>query len=266
MFKALTIAGSDCSGGAGIQADLKTFTAFGVYGMSALTAVVAENTTGVQSIFDLPVEIIRQQIKSIITDIPPDAVKIGMLSRPEVVQAVADSIKNYNLKNIVLDPVLIAKNGCSLTEARAVSALKEFLLPLATVVTPNLYEAEAMLDRKIDTLEKMMEAAVSLHKLSGSWVVVKGGHLGGDKAVDVAFDGREFYLLEAPRIDTPNTHGTGCTFSAAIAAGLAKGLEVTQALSRAKQYIQAAIENGVILGQGQGPTNHLAGVRSEWMD
>ncbi|MFH0765781.1 MAG: bifunctional hydroxymethylpyrimidine kinase/phosphomethylpyrimidine kinase [Calditrichota bacterium] len=264
MFKALTIAGSDCSGGAGIQADLKTFAAFGVYGMSALTAVVAENTVGVQAVFELPIDIIQEQIKSVVNDIPPDAVKIGMLSRPEVVHAVADAIRSFNLQNVVLDPVLIAKNGCPLTNKTAVHAIKESLLSLATVVTPNLYEVEALLNRRIETIAEMKDAAATLYELGQNWIVIKGGHLSGDKATDVAYNGKEYYLLDSPRINTPNTHGTGCTFSSAIAAGLAKGVDPLSAIRRAKEYIQAAIKNSLNFGRGHGPTNHLVGVQSDW--
>lgn len=265
MKKALTIAGSDSGGGAGIQADLKTFMAFGVFGMSAVTAITAQNTIGVQAVFDLPVEIITAQIKSIVDDIGADAVKTGMLSRPEIVTAVADCIEQYQLNNIVVDPVMIAKSGDPLLSEQARQVVKERMLPIATVITPNLFEAETFLDRKITSVEDMKAAAVELKKLGPQWVVVKGGHA-ADKAeaVDVVWDGSAFYLLKSQFYDTRNTHGTGCTFSSAIAAGLAKGFQPLQAIRRAKEYISAAIADSFTIGTGHGPTNHLTGVTSRW--
>ena len=265
MYKALTIAGSDCSGGAGIQADLKTFSAFGVFGMSAVTAVVAENTVGVQAIFDIPVEIVIEQIRSCITDIGTDAVKIGMLSNPEIVTAVAENIKRYDLQNVVVDPVMIAKSGDPLLDEEARQVIKATLLPLATVITPNLYEAEVMLGFSIDSIDGMKAAAYELSEIGCKWVVVKGGHLFGEKdAVDVAYDGIDYHLLRSPFYGTPNTHGTGCTFSSAIAAGLAKGYSVLKAVEIAKEYISMAIQHSLSIGHGHGPTNHLVGVESRW--
>jgi hydroxymethylpyrimidine/phosphomethylpyrimidine kinase len=265
MKKVLTIAGSDCSGGAGIQADLKTFSAFGVYGMSAITVVVAENTVGVQVVFDIPVDMVVAQIRSCITDIGADAVKIGMLSSPEIVSAVADCIREYNLPNVVVDPVMFAKNGAALLVEEARQVLKEKLLPLATVITPNLYEAEVLLGKKIVTIAEMKAAAAELRKIGCRWVVVKGGHLIGEReAVDVVFDGKEFHLLNAPFHNTNNTHGTGCTFSSAITAGLAKGYDVLKSIQTAKAYIDQAIQHSLSIGHGQGPTNHLVGVKSRW--
>jgi hydroxymethylpyrimidine/phosphomethylpyrimidine kinase len=265
MKRALTIAGSDCSGGAGIQADLKTFTAFGVFGMSAITSVVAENTVGVQAIHDLPVSIIIEQIKSCVDDIGVDAVKIGMLSNPEIVLAVADNIKHYGLPNVVIDPVMVAKSGDLLLSEEARETVKLNLLPLATVITPNRFEAEALLGCRIETLSEMKSAAQNLKKLGCKWVIVKGGHLtGSTKAVDVVYDGNEFYVLEAPFIETPNTHGTGCTFSSAIAAGLAKRYKPLQAIKKAKEYITQAIKTAPSLGRGYGPTNHLVDIESPW--
>jgi hydroxymethylpyrimidine/phosphomethylpyrimidine kinase len=265
MKRALTIAGSDCSGGAGIQADLKTFTAFQVYGMSAVTAVVAENTVGVQAIFDLPVEIVAEQIKSCIEDIGTDAVKIGMLSNPEIVRVVAESIKKYKLANVVIDPVMVAKSGDPLLSESARQVIKSVLLPLAKVITPNKFEAEVLYEAKIETIDDMKKAAESLKSLGCEWVVIKGGHMAGGKAaIDIAFDGNEHHILTAPLVETKNTHGTGCTFSSAIAAGLAKGYEPLVAITRAKDYITAAIKEAVSLGHGHGPTNHLTGVTSRW--
>ncbi len=265
IHKALTIAGSDSGGGAGIQADIKTFTAFGVYGMSAITAITAQNTVGVQGVFDLPVEIVIEQIKSIATDIRPDAVKTGMLSSPAIVTAVANSIEKFGLSNIVVDPVMVAKSGDPLLSESARIFVKERMLPIATVITPNLFEAEVLLGQKIKTLEDMKAAAVELKKSGCKWVVVKGGHLQAEtEAIDVIYDGKEFHLVKSPRFDTPHTHGTGCTFSSAIAAGLAKGYTPLQAIRAAKEYISAAIQNGLNIGKGRGPTNHLVGVESKW--
>lgn len=265
MNKALTIAGSDSGGGAGIQADLKTFTAFGVFGMSAITAITAQNTLGVQAVFELPVEIITEQIKSVVSDIGTDAVKTGMLSSPEIVNAVADSIEQFHLHNVVIDPVMVAKSGDSLLSEKARLVVKERMLLLATVITPNIFEAEVLVGDSIKTIDDMKAAAAKLKESGCQWVVVKGGHLRtGTDAIDVVYDGKEFHLLEAPHIESRNTHGTGCTFSSAIAAGLAKGYKPLPAIKKAKKYITQAIQNGLSIGKGHGPTNHLVGVESRW--
>jgi len=265
MRKTLTIAGSDSGGGAGIQADLKTFSAFGVYGMSAITAITAQNTLGVQGIFELPVDIIREQIKSIMNDMGTDAAKTGMLSSPEIVNTVAGCIREFNIPNVVVDPVMVAKSGDHLLSADARTIVKENLLPLATVITPNLFEAETILGLSIRTIDDMKSAAAELKKIGCQWVVVKGGHLTGEKeAIDVVYNGEDFQMLRSAFIQTKNTHGTGCTFSSAIAAGLAKGLDPLSAIKKAKQYITRAIETNVSIGKGHGPTNHLVGTQSEW--
>ena len=265
MKKALTIAGSDSGGGAGIQADLKTFTAFGVYGMSAITAITAQNTVGVQAVFNLPINIIAEQIKSVVSDIGTDAVKTGMLSSPEIVNTVADRIEKFELPNVVVDPVMVAKSGDPLLSEDARSVVKERMLPLSTVITPNIFEAEVLLSHPIKTIEDMKAAAAELKKSGCQWVVLKGGHLPGEaEAIDVVYDGKEFYLLKAPFFQTKNTHGTGCTFSSAIAAGLAKGYEPLGAIKKAKEYITRAIQSSFSIGQGHGPTNHLTGVESKW--
>jgi hydroxymethylpyrimidine/phosphomethylpyrimidine kinase len=265
MKTALTIAGSDCSGGAGIQADLKTFCAFRVYGMSVVTAVVAENTLGVQGVYDVAVAAVVEQIRSCVTDIAAHAVKIGMLSNPEIVRAVARSIREFELPNVVVDPVMVAKSGDPLVSEPARQTLRDELLPLARVITPNRFEAEVLTGRGIRTLDDMMAAAAQLKKIGCEWVVVKGGHAGSvTEAIDVAYDGEDHHALRAPLLDTRNTHGTGCTFSAAIAAGLARGYEPLEAIRRAKEYTAAAIENGPGIGHGHGPTNHLVGVESRW--
>lgn len=265
VARALTIAGSDSGGGAGIQADLKTFTAFSVYGMSALTAVTAQNTVGVQSVLELPLELIAAQIESVATDIGVDAAKTGMLSSAAIVELVAEQVSRHGIRPLVVDPVMVAKSGDALLRADACEALKRRLLPLASVVTPNLPEAEVLTGRSVSTLAEMRAAAQAIHALGVRWVVVKGGHLGqDDDAIDLAYDGTEFHELRFRRVPTGNTHGTGCTFSAAIAAALARGLQPLAAIERGKRYVSRAIEQSLALGHGHGPTNHLAGVSSEW--
>ncbi|HWO74355.1 MAG TPA: bifunctional hydroxymethylpyrimidine kinase/phosphomethylpyrimidine kinase [Bacillus sp. (in: firmicutes)] len=257
--KALTIAGSDSGGGAGIQADLKTFQELGVFGMSALTAVTAQNTLGVQGVYPMTAEAVQQQIQSVADDLHPDAVKTGMLFSAEIIEMVAAEIARNRWKNIVIDPVMIAKGGARLLLNDAISAMKEFLLPLSLVITPNIPEAEVLTGRIIKTEQDKREAAQALHELGAKHVLLKGGH-DGDKnlASDLLFDGKEFFELKSPRVSTKNTHGTGCTFSAAITAGLADGMSVLQASERAKLFIQASIEDDLQLGSGHGPTNHWA--------
>lgn len=265
MKKALTIAGSDSGGGAGIQADLKTFAAFGVYGMSAVAALTAQNTVGVQGIFDISPDFVREQIKSVMTDIGADAAKTGMLSNAAVVRTVAEAVRTFHIPNLVVDPVMIAKSGDSLLSGDARQAIREELLPLATVITPNIFEAEAFLACRIADLDAMRDAARELWKIGCPWVVVKGGCLDIEsQAIDVLYDGKEFVLLKSPRLDSRNTHGTGCTFASAIAAGLAKGLPPPEAVRRAKDYITEAIRSAIPIGSGHGPANHLTGVHSKW--
>ncbi|MFX3623567.1 MAG: bifunctional hydroxymethylpyrimidine kinase/phosphomethylpyrimidine kinase [Ectobacillus sp.] len=258
-YKALTIAGSDSGGGAGIQADLKTFQELRVFGMSAITAVTAQNTLGVQGVYPLSPEAVVQQIRSIGTDMGTDAVKTGMLFSSEIIEAVAGEIKSFGWKNIVVDPVMIAKGGASLLQKEAVQALKSHLLPLATVVTPNIPEAEVLTGMAIRTLEDRKQAAQHLRELGVQYVVIKGGHDElEEKAIDMLYDGSEFFYFESKRIETKNTHGTGCTFAAAVTAELAKGNDVREAVATAKAFIQAAIEDDLQIGQGHGPTNHWA--------
>ncbi|UCE06071.1 MAG: bifunctional hydroxymethylpyrimidine kinase/phosphomethylpyrimidine kinase [bacterium] len=264
MKTALTIAGSDSGGGAGIQADLKTFTAFGVFGMSAITALTAQNTIGVQGIFEVSSEFVIEQIKSIMSDMGTDAAKTGMLANETIVMAVADAIEKFKIPNVVIDPVMIAKSGDALLSKNARETIKERLIPLATVVTPNIFEAQAMLNTKIQTVDDMKNAASELKKTGCIWIVLKGGHLHEGNAIDVAFDGNEFHLLKSPRFETKNTHGTGCTFSSAIAAGLAKGYQPLKAIQRAKEFITEAIRQSVSIGQGHGPTNHFVGTKTKW--
>ncbi|MEH7247966.1 bifunctional hydroxymethylpyrimidine kinase/phosphomethylpyrimidine kinase [Neobacillus niacini] len=259
MKKALTIAGSDSGGGAGIQADLKTFQELEVFGMSALTAVTAQNTLGVQAVFPMTAEAVSKQIESIGEDMGVDALKTGMLFNAEIIKAVSEKIVIYNWKNVVLDPVMIAKGGASLLQIEAISALKQYLLPLSMVITPNIPEAEVLTDMSIRTDEDKREAAKRLYDLGVKNVIIKGGHdEDGHVAVDLLFDGKEFTTFSSKRVLTKNTHGTGCTFSATITAELAKGLSVWEAVSKAKKFIQVAIEDGFQIGQGHGPTNHWA--------
>ncbi|WP_045516626.1 bifunctional hydroxymethylpyrimidine kinase/phosphomethylpyrimidine kinase [Neobacillus niacini] len=259
MKKALTIAGSDSGGGAGIQADIKTFQELEVFGMSALTAVTAQNTQGVQAVFPMTAEAVSKQIESIGEDMSADALKTGMLFNAEIIQAVSEKIEYYNWKNVVVDPVMIAKGGASLLQIEAITAMKQYLLPLAMVITPNIPEAEVLTGMSIRTHEDKQEAAKRLYDLGVKNVVVKGGH-DEDRhlSVDYLYDGNDFTTFTSSRVLTKNTHGTGCTFSAAITAELAKGLSVYEAVSKAKHFIQAAIEDQLMIGQGHGPTNHWA--------
>ncbi|MBS3984350.1 MAG: bifunctional hydroxymethylpyrimidine kinase/phosphomethylpyrimidine kinase [Selenomonadales bacterium] len=256
MRTALTIAGSDSSGGAGIQADLKTFSALGVYGMSAITAVTAQNTCGVSAVQDISPEITSAQIEAVFSDIRVDAVKIGMVSRVETIEAIASALRRFAPRCVVLDPVMVAKSGHRLIQPDAVAALCSQLFPLADVITPNIPEAEVLLGETISDVPAMERAARALRALGARFVLVKGGHLVGE-AVDVLFDGERYMHFTALRIPTRHTHGTGCTLSAAIAAHLALGCSVPEAVARAKEYISGAIAEAFALGQGVGPVHHF---------
>ncbi len=256
MKKVLTIAGSDSSGGAGIQADLKAFSAHGVFGMSVITAVTAQNTQGVFAVQDIDVDIITKQIEAIFDDISVDGVKIGMVSRSETIRAIADGLVRYKAQNIIVDPVMISKSGYYLLQKDAVQALVSCLLPLATVLTPNIPEAEEISGMQIQSLKDMEEAARIIHALGPRYILLKGGHRETD-ATDILFDGSHFEHFATPRINTHNTHGTGCTLSAAIAANLARGCSVQEAVSRAKEYIHTAIEHSFSIGKGVGPVHHF---------
>jgi len=260
VAKALTIAGSDSGGGAGIQADLKTFQELRVYGMSALTAVTAQNTWGVQGIYPLPVEAVLQQLDSIYVDLAPDAVKTGMLFSGEIIHAVADKLRQYSCPKLVVDPVMIAKGGAALLREEAIRAMREALLPLALVVTPNIPEAEALSGIAIAGAEGRKEAARRIAALGANYVLIKGGHAEQESSevIDLLFDGRDFSEFAGPRTRTAHTHGTGCTFAAALTAGLAGGKSVADAAHLAKAFITAAIEDGLGIGGGHGPTNHWA--------
>lgn len=262
MKKVLTIAGSDCSGGAGIQADLKSFSAQGVFGMSVITAITAQNTQGVFAVEDMSPEIIGKQIDAIFDDIEVAAVKIGMVSQISSIEIISEKLKQYKPKNIVLDPVMISKSGYSLLKPQAKSALIKLLLPLSKLLTPNIPEAEAILEEvlnksfKINNLEDMKTAAREIQELGPKYVLIKGGHMSGN-ALDLLFDGKNFSTFECSRIPTKNTHGTGCTLSSAIAANLALGYSVVESIEKAKEYITIAIEHSLDIGKGVGPTNHF---------
>ncbi|AGX41748.1 bifunctional hydroxymethylpyrimidine kinase/phosphomethylpyrimidine kinase [Clostridium saccharobutylicum] len=257
MFRALTIAGSDTCGGAGIQADLKSFSANGVYGMSVITAVTAQNTMGVFGIQDINPEMIEAQVDVIFNDIRVDAIKIGMVSKIESIKSISKSLKKVGkLPMIVLDPVMISKSGFNLLSKDAKETLIHELFPLATLITPNLPEAEEILGIEIKTLDDMKQSALKLKELGPKAVLVKGGHLEGE-ATDLLFDGKEFIILPQKRINTTHTHGTGCTLSSAIAANLAKGMTIEAAVRQGKKYVTTAIEHGFELGKGVGPTNHF---------
>jgi hydroxymethylpyrimidine/phosphomethylpyrimidine kinase len=250
---ALTIAGSDSGGGAGIQADLKTFAVLGVHGTSAITAITAQNTTGVSDILELPTSLIREQIAVVVEDMGVQAAKTGMLSSAAIIATVAEAVRHYRLDNLVVDPVMVAKGGAKLLRDDAVAALLERLIPLAAVLTPNLPEAQVLLGREIQTLEERRQAARDLVAMGARAAVVKGGH--ADDVTDVFFDGKQLVELTSERIDTLNTHGSGCVFSAAIAAWLARGADPLTAVRQAKTFITAAIANSLELGHGHGPVN-----------
>ncbi len=254
--KALTVAGSDSGGGAGIQADLKTFSAFQVFGMSVLTAVTAQNSVGVTGVHDLPPEFVARQLDAVLDDFGADAVKVGMLSTAGIIRTVAGRLKSQGPTPVVLDPVMIAKSGDPLLQPDARAALIEAMLPMATVVTPTLHEAAVLAGLPVATEADMQEAARRIHARGPRHVLVKGGHL-EDSATDILYDGRAFTRFPAPRLASANTHGTGCTLSAAIAAGLAHGRPLVTAIGEAKAYVTAAIREGFQVGHGVGALRHF---------
>ena len=262
MKQVLTIAGSDSGGGAGIQADIKAMSANGVFAMSAITAVTAQNTEEVTDVFELPLSIIAAQIDAVFDDFDVSAVKTGMLSSVEIVKIVAKLLKPQNVTNLVVDPVMIAKSGHRLLKPDAVEALMHELIPLALVVTPNIHEAQQLSGIEIKTLNDARRAAKIIHRLGCRHVLIKGGHLLEDRATDLLYDGRFFELFKSEFIDTPHTHGTGCTFASAIAAHLALGKPLTQAVTAAKAYLTEAIRHGLSIGHGKGPTNHFYFLKS----
>jgi hydroxymethylpyrimidine/phosphomethylpyrimidine kinase len=257
MPTVLTVAGSDSSAGAGIQADLKTFAALGVYGTSAITAITAQNTREVTAVQGMPPEIVAAQVDAVVGDIPPDAVKTGMLATAAIIEVVSAKVREHRLPNLVVDPVMVAKGGHRLLRDDAVTALRDHLLPLAAVVTPNLPEAEVLVGRDIHSDEDVRRAAEKIVAMGAGVVVVKGGHRESAEAVDVLYDGNSFREYSAPRIETTSTHGTGCTFASAIAAYLARGEPLAEAVGRAKEYLTEALRRAYPIGGGHGPVHHF---------
>lgn len=254
--KAMTIAGSDSGGGAGVQADLKTFAALGVYGASTLTAITAQNTVAVTAVHEIPTDVITAQIDAVLTDIGADAVKTGMLSSSDIIECVCEALEVHGVQRLVVDPVMIAKSGDALLREDAIGSLRTRLLPLAMVVTPNIPEAEALTETTIVSDADVRRAAEAIVGMGARSVVIKGGHREGP-ATDLFYDGKEFKEFTAPRFDTVNTHGTGCTFASAVAAGLARGMVVTDAVALAKDYVTEGIRHSFSIGQGHGPLNHF---------
>ena len=263
MNTALTIAGSDSCGGAGIQADIKTMTANGVYAMSAITALTAQNTTGVSDIYEVSPEFLEVQMKAIFEDITPDAIKIGMVSSGELIKTIAENLKKYNGKNIVLDPVMVATSGAKLISDDAIATLKECLIPLATVITPNIPEAEVLSEMTISNEEDMIKAAAFISDKYNCAVLCKGGHSIND-ANDLLYSNGEYKWFYGKRINNPNTHGTGCTLSSAIASNLAKGRDLNESVEKAKAYISGALAAMLDLGKGSGPMNHAFAIKGEY--
>jgi hydroxymethylpyrimidine/phosphomethylpyrimidine kinase len=254
---ALTIAGSDPSGGAGIQADLKTFSRLRIYGMAVVTALTAQNTSGVAGVMGVPPEFVARQLDAVFSDIRVDAVKTGMLWSAGSVEAVVETMKQYQVRNLVVDPVIAATSGTPLLDPAGIGTLSKALLPLALVVTPNRYEAEILTGKTMSGPDDMEEAALQLHAMGARFVLIKGGHWPGKEATDLLFDGMDFSYLRAERIEASNTHGTGCVLSAAIAAELAAGKSVNEAVQQAKSLVTEAIKNGLSLGSGNGPCDPL---------
>jgi hydroxymethylpyrimidine/phosphomethylpyrimidine kinase len=265
MKTALTIAGSDSSGGAGIQADIKTMIANGVYAMSAITALTAQNTTGVQGIFEITPEFLALQIDSVFTDIRPDAVKIGMVSSSGLIETIAEKLKEYHAENIVVDPVMVATSGSKLISDDAIETLKTKLLPIATVLTPNIPEAEVLSGMSIKTADDMIQAAAFISETYHCAVLCKGGHQLND-ANDLLYRNGSYRWFNGKRIDNPNTHGTGCTLSSAIASNLAKGCDLDTAVERAKAYISGALAAMLDLGSGSGPMNHGFDIKGDFAE
>ncbi|HWQ43527.1 MAG TPA: bifunctional hydroxymethylpyrimidine kinase/phosphomethylpyrimidine kinase [Desulfosporosinus sp.] len=256
MKKVLTIAGSDCSGGAGIQADLKTFSAHGVYGMSVITAVTAQNTQGVFAVQDISRDVIAKQIESIFDDIVVDGVKVGMVSQVQTIEVIVEQLRHYVPQMIIVDPVMVSKSGYHLLNPEAEVTLIKELLPLAMLVTPNIPEAEVMTKMSICNLEQMKEASKIIYQMGVRNILLKGGHLEED-AIDILYDGQEFSYFSSARIATKNTHGTGCTLSSAITSNLALGYSLNDSVSLAKEYITIAIQHALSIGKGVGPTHHF---------
>ena len=260
---ALTIAGSDCSGGAGIQADIKTMTMNGVYAMSVITALTAQNTLGVRAILEVTPDFLKEQLDAVFEDIFPDSVKIGMVSSSELIDVIAERLEFYNAKNIVVDPVMVATSGSALIKTDAIKTLVSKLLPLATLITPNIPEAEVLSDMKISNKDDMIKAAKHIGESYGCGVLLKGGHSIND-ANDLLYENGNVVWFDGKRIDNPNTHGTGCTLSSAIASNLAKGLSLAESVKKAKEYISDALSEGLDLGNGSGPMKHNFGLLTKY--
>ena len=264
MVTALTIAGSDSGGGAGIQADIKTMTAHGVYAMSVITALTAQNTTGVAGIFDVSAEFAAQQMDCVFTDIPPCAVKVGMLSSARIARVTAQKLREYRAKNIVVDPVMVSTSGSRLISEDAIAVLKEELFPIASVITPNIPEAQVLSGMTIKTPREMEQAAKTMSELFGCAVLCKGGHQ-INSANDFLWENGEGHWFLGERIDNPNTHGTGCTLSSAIASNLAMGYSLKESVERAKRYLSLALSDILDLGKGSGPLNHAFAIKpNDW--
>lgn len=256
MNKVLTIAGSDCSGGAGIQADMKTMAAHKVYGMSVITSLTAQNTTGVYGVLDIDPEFVAKQIDCVFQDIVPEAVKIGMVSNSKIIEVIVDKLKEYKAKNIVVDPVMISTSGSKLLSDEAIDMLKNKLIKIATIITPNIPEAEVLSGMTIKTQEDMLDAAKKISKMLDGAVLIKGGHLVND-AIDLLYRDGEYRWFTSERINNNNTHGTGCTLSSAIASNLSKGYSLEDSIEKAKEYLTGALRDGLDLGKGSGPLNHM---------
>ncbi|ONI39815.1 bifunctional hydroxymethylpyrimidine kinase/phosphomethylpyrimidine kinase [Candidatus Epulonipiscium fishelsonii] len=256
MKKILTIAGSDCSGGAGIQADIKTITAHKLYAMSAITALTAQNTTGVYGILDVPIDMVENQLDCIFSDIRPDAIKVGMVSRVDIIQAIVRKLNQYNAQNIVVDPVMVSTSGSKLLSDEAITALIKELIPLGTVITPNIFEAQVLCGFGINDEESMIRSAQVISQMGVKSVLIKGGHF-GNQANDLLYKHGDVTWFNSERIDNPNTHGTGCTLSSAIACNLGMGYSLKDSIQNAKDYITCAIKANLDLGKGRGPLNHM---------
>ncbi|MEO0275820.1 MAG: bifunctional hydroxymethylpyrimidine kinase/phosphomethylpyrimidine kinase [candidate division WOR-3 bacterium] len=257
MPRVLVIAGSDSGGGAGIQADIKTLNSIGVFGMTAITSLTAQNTKGVFEIFDLPASFIKKQIEVVIEDIGVDAIKIGMLSNKDIIEAVIEEIRRYGIENIILDPVMKSQTGYDLIKEDAKKILMEKLLPLSLIVTPNRFEAEEISGLKIENKKDIKEAILKIKEKGAKWVLIKGGHFEGKYAIDYLSDGKNIYEIKAKRINTNNTHGSGCTYASAIAGYIAKGFDILSAVKKAKRFVYGAIKNSLQIGKGKGPVNHF---------
>ena len=255
MKKVLTIAGTDPTGGAGIQADLKTMTAHKVFGMSVITALVAQNTTGVRNIMEVTPEFLNEQLDSVFEDIYPDTIKIGMVSNPILIQTIVFKLKQYPVKNIVIDPVMVSTSGSSLLANDAINLLKETLIPLASIITPNIPEAQVLSDVIIDSKDKMIEAAIKINSFYNGYILIKGGHL-KNCADDLLYYQGNIKWYKSKKVNNPNTHGTGCTLSSAIASNLAVGYSMEESVEKAKEYITGALKANLDLGNGSGPINH----------